>query len=108
VDLQLDENDRLKYIILDNGKMIERETIYQKFESRQQPIVEKLGLKLDEDGHVQVSQSHQETSTPGIYAAGDMASHFHQFAIAVGMGCNAASSIALDLMLQLEEEIRSS
>jgi thioredoxin reductase len=98
------ENDEiigssLRAIILADGRRIEREIIFQKFKTSQQKLVDDLNLKLDDAGHVEITHPNCETSVRGIYAAGDMASEFHQVAIGVGMGCEAASAIVKDLTL---------
>lgn len=48
-----------------------------------------LGLKRDEDGYI-VTDINQETSVPGIYAAGDMVSQINQLSVAFGQATIAA------------------
>lgn len=55
-----------------------------------------LGVALAPDGHVLVSASC-ETSVPGVYAVGDVASPCGQLAIAVGHGAIAAEAINREL-----------
>lgn len=51
-----------------------------------------LGLKLDEDGYI-ITDVNQETSVPGIYAAGDMVSQINQISVAFGQATIAAVRI---------------
>jgi thioredoxin reductase (NADPH) len=59
--------------------------------------VANLGLELDDDGYV-VTNINQETSVPGIYAAGDVTNQINQIAVAFGQATVAAVRIhnALD------------
>jgi thioredoxin reductase (NADPH) len=54
--------------------------------------LQSLGLKLDEDGYI-IADTHQETSVPGVYAAGDMVSQFNQISVAFGQATIAAIHI---------------
>jgi thioredoxin reductase (NADPH) len=51
--------------------------------------VRHLGLRLDEEGYV-VTNTRQETSLRGIYAAGDLVSDINQISVAFGQGAVAA------------------
>lgn len=56
-------------------------------------VAKKLGLDLDDRGLVIVNPETQETSRPGIYAAGDgAAGHYHQVHSATYTGSRAAIS----------------
>lgn len=56
-------------------------------------VAKKLGLDLDERGLVKVNAETQESSIPGIYAAGDgAAGHYHQVHSATYTGSRAAIS----------------
>jgi NADH-dependent peroxiredoxin subunit F len=57
-------------------------------------LVIPLGVKMDLGGYIEVN-SKLETTTPGIFAAGDMVSYglsIEQIASAVGLGARAAAS----------------
>jgi thioredoxin reductase (NADPH) len=51
-----------------------------------------LGTEVDEAGYL-MTDKHQRTSVPGLYAAGDVASGLNQIAVAVGEAAIAAAAI---------------
>jgi Thioredoxin reductase len=55
-------------------------------------LAEDLGLELTEGGFVKVNRLTQETSMPGVFAAGDVTGGRMQVATAVGSGASAAIS----------------
>lgn len=55
-------------------------------------LAEALGLELTERGYVRVNRLTQETSMPGVFAAGDVTGGRMQVATAVGSGASAAIS----------------
>jgi thioredoxin reductase (NADPH) len=58
----------------------------------QTELLADLGVRLDAGGCVDVD-AHQQTSVPGIYAAGDMVRGLHQISVAVGEAAIAATAI---------------
>jgi thioredoxin reductase (NADPH) len=54
--------------------------------------VRPLGPRLAEDGRVE-TDAHQETSVPGLYAAGDVVTGLNQIAVAMAQGEIAATAI---------------
>jgi thioredoxin reductase (NADPH) len=55
-------------------------------------LIRNLGVALDEDGRVKVSD-RQETSIPGLYAAGDVVRGLNQISVAVGEAAIAATAV---------------
>ncbi len=55
-------------------------------------LAEGLGLELTRGGFIKVNRLNQETSMPGVYAAGDVTGGRMQVATAVGSGASAAIS----------------
>lgn len=55
-----------------------------------------LPIKVDEDGFV-ITDAYQETSVPGIYAAGDLVSQLSQISVAFGQAAVAAVRIHNEL-----------
>ena len=56
-------------------------------------------LDLDEQGYIVLPGKNQQTSVPGVFAAGDVAdSHYQQAITAAGTGCRAALDVEHFLM----------
>jgi len=55
-------------------------------------LAEALGLEMTKGGYVKANRLNQETSMPGVYAAGDLTGGRMQVATAVGQGASAAIS----------------
>ncbi len=55
-------------------------------------LVEALGLEMTSGGYVKVNRLNQETSMPGVFAAGDLTGGRMQVTTAVGSGTSAAIS----------------
>ncbi|HXV76214.1 MAG TPA: NAD(P)/FAD-dependent oxidoreductase [Candidatus Polarisedimenticolaceae bacterium] len=87
---------RLDAIELWDGTLVPRAAVYYRPKQRQAALVEALGssldLRLDAGGLVQVDDG-QQTSVPGLYAAGDLTTAYQQIAEAARQGHRAASSI---------------
>ena len=56
-----------------------------------------LGAAQDDDGYL-VSDAHQETTVPGLYAVGDVSKGLNQIAVATGAAAVAAAHIHLQLL----------
>jgi thioredoxin reductase len=59
-----------------------------------------LGAHCDEGGHLEVDRS-QETSVPGVYAAGDLTTRMQAAIQAAAAGMQAAAMINLELTIEL-------
>jgi Thioredoxin reductase len=55
-------------------------------------LAENLGLDMTSGGFVKINRLNQETSMPGVFAAGDMTGGRMQAATAVGAGASAGIS----------------
>lgn len=55
-------------------------------------LAEALGLEMTKGGYVRVNRLNQETSMPGVFAAGDLTGGRMQVTTAVGSGASAAIS----------------
>ena len=94
------EQGQLEVVELDDGRRVPCELLFAHPAQRQVPLVRTLDLTLDADGYVQVDPMRRETSAPGIYASGDLATRMQGAVIAAAAGTHAAAMINLDLMLE--------
>jgi thioredoxin reductase len=92
------EPGRLAAVTLTDGARVARDVLFARPPQRQQPLVEALGLALDPNGFVRVDPRH-ETSVPGVFAVGDMASMMQTATNAAATGNLAAAMICHDLAL---------
>lgn len=94
-------NGKLTGIALENGKVAVCEALFSHPPQRQIDVVRSLGVELDDDGYVKVDPMKRETSIPGIYAAGDLATRMQGAILAAASGTQAAVVINLDLTMEL-------
>lgn len=93
----LHANDgKLHTIELRGGRRIPRQVLLITPPQQQTPLVQKLGLALDDAGYV-VTDASGQTSVEGIYAAGDVTTHQQQIVIAAADGVRTA--MAMDAVL---------
>jgi thioredoxin reductase len=98
------ENDRLRGVVLGNGRTVERTALFIRPEIRPRlgNLLENLGCETDEMGFIRVDNSGS-TTVAGIWAAGNVANLRAQVITAAGEGSAAAISINADLV---EEDAR--
>ena len=72
-------------------------------QQRHAPVVAGMGLAMTADGHVRVDEDFK-TSMPGVYAAGDLATHYHGALAAASAGNQAAHCINHELTVELVEQ----
>jgi thioredoxin reductase len=68
---------------------------------RQVELVRALGPALDDDGMVRVDPMTQETSLPGVYAAGDLTTRRQAALFAASAGMQAAAMLNMELTAEL-------
>ena len=91
------EGDRIVAWHMQDGTEHHFETIYSALGTRiRSGLVINLGADADEDGALIVDR-HQQTSVPGLYAAGDVVSGLSQISIASGHAAIAATHINASL-----------
>ena len=59
-----------------------------------------LGAEHDDDGYL-LTDRHQQTAVPGLYAVGDVVKGLNQISVAIGQAAKAASAIHLTLLGRL-------
>lgn len=89
----------LTAIELADGTRVPCEVLFAHPPQRQVGLVTALGLAL-EDGLVRADPMKRETSVPGIYVAGDLATRMQAAIAAAGAGTHAAAAINMDLALE--------
>ncbi|MDC3962951.1 NAD(P)/FAD-dependent oxidoreductase [Polyangium jinanense] len=94
---------KLEAVELADGTRIPRDVLFVRPTQRQTPLVESLGLALNEHGYVQVNELF-ETSVPGIHAAGDLTTMMQGAILAAADGARAAN--ALNRAITLEDAER--
>lgn len=92
---------RLAAVELAGGESRPCQVLFAHPPQRQVPLVASLGLALDPGGYVAVRAMHHETSIPGIYAAGDLATPGQAVTIAAAAGMMAAAALNYSLVSEL-------
>ena len=95
------DGGKLQRIELASGPAIACDVLFSHPPQRQVPLVHGLGLALDEHGSVQVDAMTRETSLPGVYAAGDLATRMHGAMFAAAAGTQAAAMLNHELSTEL-------
>ena len=92
-------DDRLKGVVLGNGRTVERTALFIRpdIRPRLHGLAERLGLEVDGTGFVRVDDVGR-TSVAGVWAAGNAANPRAQVITAAGEGSAAAISINADLV----------
>jgi thioredoxin reductase (NADPH) len=91
------EGDRIAAWHMQDGTQQRFDTIYSALGTRvRSGLAMDLGADADEDGALIVDR-HQQTSVPGLYAAGDVVSGLSQVSVASGQAAVAATAINASL-----------
>lgn len=90
----------LESVELEGGGRLALDVLFARPPQRQVALVQALGLDLDSGGYVVVDEGRQ-TSVPGIYAAGDLATAMQSAILAAAAGMQAAAKINHELMVEL-------
>ncbi len=86
-------NDRIEALHTENGQILSFETIYSALGRRvRSQLALDLGADHDEDGAL-VTDEHQRTTVPGLFAAGDVVKGLAQISVAMGQAAIAATEI---------------
>jgi thioredoxin reductase (NADPH) len=87
------ENGRIRALDMADGKTHAFDTLYSAFGvTPQTGLAVEAGAERDETGRLLVND-HQETSVPGLYAAGDLVRGLNQIAVAAGEAALAATAV---------------
>jgi thioredoxin reductase len=93
------EDDRLRGVVLGDGRIVERTALFVRpaLRPRLAGLLERLGCQTDDLGFVRVDTAGK-TSVSGVWAAGNAANPRAQVITAAGEGSAAAISINADLV----------
>jgi thioredoxin reductase len=95
------EAQRLEAVELEDGTRLPCALLFAHPPQHQVDLVRALDLTLDGDGFVQVDPMRRETSTPGIFAAGDLTTRMQAAIAAAASGMQAAAMLNLELTSEL-------
>jgi thioredoxin reductase (NADPH) len=85
--------DRRAVVTFEDGHEERFDTVYPVLGCRRRSeLAVALGARTTEGGDIQVD-SHQCTSIPGLYAAGDVVASLNQLAVATGQAATAATAV---------------
>jgi thioredoxin reductase len=91
----------LDAVLLADGTRVPCEALFAHPPQRQVDLVQALGIALDDDGYVRTDPMKRETSVPGIYASGDLATRMQAAVMAAASGAQAAAMINVDIAMDL-------
>jgi len=91
---------RLEAVELADGGRVACEALFAHPPQRQVELVRRLGLELDAHGFVVADPRTRETSTPGVYAAGDLTTRMQAAVAAAATGMQAGAVLNMDLMFE--------
>ena len=84
-------------VLFTDGRVLKLDALYVGFGAKvRSDLAAQLGARCDASGYLQVD-SRQETSVPGLYAAGDVVQSLSQISVAFGQAAIAASAINVSL-----------
>lgn len=95
------DGQRLVAVELADGTRVPCDALFTHPAQRQVDLVGALGVALDEDGFVRVDPMTRETSVPGVYAAGDLATRMQSAIFAAAAGTHAATVLNMELTAEL-------
>lgn len=91
----------LESVELADGRAVPCEVLFAHPPQRQVALVQAMGLELDDTGLVRIDPIRRETTTAGVYAAGDLVTHMQGAIIAAAAGTQAAAMINMELTAEL-------
>lgn len=97
---RLSGNGHLESIEFSAGAPLSLDVLFARPVQRQVAFVQSLGPTLDPGGYVQVDE-RQQTSIPGIYAAGDLLTPAQGALLAAASGVRAVAMINRELLTEL-------
>ena len=97
------DSHHVQGVRLEDGRLLPCQAIFVGTKPQpHSPLAHEMGCEFDDRGYVRVDELGR-TSIPNVYAAGDMATPFHQLVMAAASGTAAGSGINADIVFQLTE-----
>jgi thioredoxin reductase len=93
-------DEHLESVELADGSSLDLDVLFCRPPQRQVAVVQALGLALDASSYIEVND-HRQTSIPGVYAAGDLATPAQSATLAAASGALAASMLNHDLTMEM-------
>jgi thioredoxin reductase len=90
----------LESVELGDGERVARDVLFARPQQVQTPLVQSLNLALDDLGYVRAEAFTQQTSVPGIHAAGDLTTMMQAAIAAAAAGTMAGARINHDLTME--------
>lgn len=87
------KDGQLEHVEFVEGAPLRRDVLFAHPPQRQVDVVRSLALAVDSEGLVKVDEMSRETSTPGIYAAGDLTTRNQGAVLAAASGFLAAARL---------------
>lgn len=101
------ENKKIAALRLFSGKEHQFDTLYSALGAKvRSSLVVSMGAAHNQEGCLLVD-ANQQTTMPGLYAAGDVVSTLNQIAVAYGQAATAATEIHAKLLAQERERTQS-
>lgn len=91
---------QLEAVALADGTTVPCAALFMHPPQHHVPLVQALGLALDDDGLVKTDPMRRETSTPGLYAAGDLTTRGQAAIFAASAAVQAAAMINMELTME--------
>ena len=92
----------LASVVLADGTSVPCQALFAHPPQHQVELVRAMKLDLDDAGYVKIDPMTRETSMPGVYAAGDLATQQQSAIFAAAAGVQAAAMINVELELARE------
>ena len=95
-----ERSGHLEAVEMSDGERVTRDVLFARPQQVQVPLVQSLNLALDEMGYVKAESFSQQTSVPGIFAAGDLTTMMQTAISAAAAGTMAGARMNHELTVE--------
>jgi thioredoxin reductase len=103
--LRVEADGALEGVELRDGTVVPLDVLFLKPAQHLPPLIQALGLALDEAGYVRTSPQG-ETSLPGLFAVGDLTTPLQAAMVAAYQGAVVGWTLVHELNLQVAASLR--